>query len=53
MYIYIFNSNLKMVQFIKVNGKIIKEMEKVNNIGLMDQYMRDNGLMIRLMAMVD
>lgn len=32
-----------MVQFIKVNGKIIKEMEKVHNIGLMDHYLKDNG----------
>ncbi len=37
-----------MIKFIiKVNGKMVNEMEMVFRSGLMDQYIRDNGLRIK------
>lgn len=39
--------------FMKDNGKITKEMAEVNNNGKMDQFMKDIGKIILLMAMED
>lgn len=35
-----------------VNGKIIVDMVRVNNIGQMAQYMKDFGVIIQLMEKV-
>lgn len=35
------------------HGMVVKEMDMVNNIGQMDQYMKDNGKMMKCMVMVE
>lgn len=41
------------MQFTKVNGKTVKDMEKVNNLGKMDLIMKVIGKMDGLMVMDD
>jgi len=45
--------NLKTVLFILDNGKLELDMEKVNNIGMMDHFMKDIGEIIWPMEKVD
>jgi len=45
--------NLKMVLFTLDNGKMVLDMGKVNNIGMMDLSMKDIGEIIWLMEKVD
>lgn len=40
-----------MVQDMKVNGKIIKLMEKESFITLIEMFLKESGLMIKLMDM--
>jgi len=35
--------NLKIPQFIKDSGKVVLDMEEVNNIGMTDHSMKDIG----------
>lgn len=42
-----------MVLYMLDNGKIIKDGEKVNNIGQMVLFMKDFGVHIQLMEKVD
>lgn len=43
----------KMVMFILVNGKMGIAMEEVKTYMMMDLFIKDNGKIIRLMALVD
>lgn len=41
-----------MEQYIWDNGKMVKDGEKGNKFGLMDQYMKDFGKIIKLAVLV-
>ena len=45
--------NLKMVGFIRVSGKMVKDMEEVFIDGVMVQFMKENGKMIWQVDLVD